>query len=78
MEIIRHLLISGSPHYTYKNIVKAAIEQNDLNHTAHHSAKNNQLSLSILAFTGIKEKISIVPVVSQRNIFLHLLQGKKN
>lgn len=57
--------------------MEAATEQNDLNHIAHHSAKNNHLSLSILAFTGIKKKISIVTVVSQRNKFLHFLQGNQ-
>ena len=58
--------------------VEAATQQEDLNHTAHHSATNNQPSLSILAFIGIKKKnISIATVVSKENRFLHLLQGKK-
>lgn len=46
----------------------AATEQNDSTHTAHHSAKNDQLSLSILPFIRIKKK--------ERKFLLSLLLAK--
>lgn len=70
-----HFLTSGLLPLYIKTVLEAATEENDLNHTAHHSAKNKKPHLSILAFTEVKKKISIVTVVSKENIFLHLLQG---
>lgn len=68
-------LTSGLLTLCIKTVLEAATEKNDLNHTAHHSAKNRKPHLSILAFTEVRKKISIVTVVSKENIFLHLLQG---
>lgn len=65
------LLTSGLLPLYIKTVLEAATEENDLNHTAHHSAKNRKIHLSILAFTEVRKKISIVTVVSkEKYIFI--------
>lgn len=68
-----HFLTSGLFSLYIKTVLETATEKNDLNHITHHSAKNKKPHLSTLAFTGVKNKISTVTVVSKENIFLHLL-----
>lgn len=57
--------------------MKPGTEQNDLNHRAHHSPKNNLSSLSILAFTGIKRKFSLSLLLAKGTYFFNLLQENK-
>lgn len=61
-----------------KVAVEAATQQEDLNHTAHHSATNNQPSWSILAFIGIKKRIFPFPLLlAKRTDFFIFYKEKK-